>query len=295
MQTFFSQSAPDTLSFIHQYKAGVKYIIKTSVGSSYAGFVRDETKYEITVENKENHTSSTLKKNQIMSARALNGRQNYEEVMLDENYHANNYLFATSAFLFKEGEGNYNSHWFLLETIDYALSENWGVTANTLAFLPFTFGVKCAYQVGDLNYVGGNVFLAFNMSSGNSGSGFFGYGAFGKITHGTSNNNFTIAGGLLGLNSDLLNTVQRTPFVNMPFVNAAYCNRFSRQLAFTMEGWYLPQVDVGLGGVGLKLVANEFVCWSFGCYTFLNASNGSLQVNVKAVPIPYFGLSRRFY
>ena len=183
---------------------------------------------------------------------------------------------------------------FFLENIDYAFTENWAININTLAFYPYTIGIKCAYQVSDQNYIGANIFAVGNFSSGNNGSFLWGYGAYGKFTRGTSNNNFTVSGGVLGVNSEFFYTGTTAPFVNIGFVSAAYCNRFSKRVALNLEGWFLPEISAGLGGIGIKLIADESTCWTFGCFSVLNTYDNSLKLNVKTIPLPYVGVSRRF-
>ena len=213
---------------------------------------------------------------------------------MDANVHAKNYMFLSSAFLFEEGKAIANSHWLLLENINYAFTENWAITLNTLAFYPITLGVNCAFQLSDDNYVGGSVFAIGDITSGGNSTPLFGYGLHGKFTHGGSNKNITLSGGIIGLNADLFYSSRNNVFVNTAFVSAAYCTRFKKNVVLNIEGWYLPELQSGLGGFGFKFIGNEYTCWTVGCYALLNNSDNTLRVNLKAVPVPYFGVSRVF-
>lgn len=291
-QKTFCQQDSDTAQFEPRYRHGVKYIFKTSAGTVFKGFVTGETKDFITVTNRDVHESYDLRKSEISSTKLYSDRESYDDTF-GENYHARSYMFASSAFLFREGKLTTNSHWLLIENFDYALSENWGITATTLAFYPVSLGVKCAYEIGDKIYLGANVFGIGNLGS-SGGSPMLGYGAMAKFTKGTSNNNFTVFGGLLGISSEAFLGTRAHPYVNNGFMGIGYCNRISKRIALNAEGWYMPEALTGLGGIGIKLVGNETVSWSFGCYALISQANNTIRINYRNLPIPYIGVSRNF-
>ncbi len=292
--TGISQVSEDSLFFQKRYKPDLKYSIKTVEGRSYTGYIVKETRDSITVETDTKKEQVVLAKNLIARVSLQKTNRVPAKEPMGENPHALNYLLLNSAMLFEEGKARTNSHWLLLESIDYAFTENWGLCLNTIAFYPTTLGVKCAYQMGDAGYVGGHVFGIANITSNNSSSAFWGYGALAKYTRGNSNKNFTIAGGLLGINSDFFYTSTSAPFINTAFVSAAYCNRFRERVAFNLEGWFLPSINAGIAGFGFKFVGNEYICWTLGCYGLMNTYDSSLKLNLKTLPIPYFGVARRF-
>jgi hypothetical protein len=284
----------DTTTFKFNYKHGIKYVIKTKSGQAFIGFIVGETIDFLNVENRTLHESYELRKSEIVSIKLFSDRKSYEADVLGENYHAQNYLLASSAFLFDEGKVNSHNHWFLLENLDYAFTKNWAITVNSLAFYPISLGVKFAYQIGDINYLGGGVFGFGNIWPSNAGLALWGYGAFGKFTRGTSNRNFTIASGLLGLNSDFFYTQSRMPYTNVLFTNAAYCSRISSRVALNLEAWWFPKTQTGFCGFGFKFVKYNSSCWSFGCYGILNNFNNKVTLNLKTIPVPYFGLTQKF-
>lgn len=288
----YGQVPADSSAFVPQYKHGIHYTIKMRQGDVYSGFVKEETKDFVVLENRMTRETVELRKSEIIRINKPGGRGEASDI-LGENYHAKNYLFLGSALLFEEGKATTNSHWLLLENIDYAFTDNWAITLNTLAFYPVTLGAKCVYEVSNGNYLGANIFGIGDITSG-SGSLLFGYGAQGKFTRGTSNKNLTVSAGVIGLNSDLFYTSTTNPFVNLAFVSGAYCSRFSKKVALNLEGWYIPEANIGLGGIGFKFVDDEITCWTVGCYALLNSYDNSLRLNLKTLPIPYFGVSKKF-
>ena len=281
-----------TESFQPQYRYGINYRLKMRSGAVYTGFLKEETKEFVTLENRATRQTVELRKSEIVNVANRGG--DLADDLMGENPHSKNYLFSSSAFLFNEGKASTNSHWLLLENIDYAFTDNFAISLNTLAFYPFTLGAKCAFQLSDNNYIGANVFVVGDITSGNDGNFLFGYGAMGKFTKGSSNKNITLSGGVLGLNSDLFYLSPRGPFVNLGFVSAAYCNRFCNKVALNLEGWYMPEINIGLGGIGFKFVGDDVTCWTLGCYTLMNSYDNSLKLNLKTIPIPYFGVSKNF-
>ncbi|MES2680371.1 MAG: hypothetical protein V4635_10820 [Bacteroidota bacterium] len=282
----------DPSDFIPQYRRAVMYNITTGFDISYTGFIVKETETYIVIEDRRTHEIWEIKKAEIREARVFSSRQSYS-TLLGENYHAGNYLFATSAFLFQGESIRSNYHWFLLENLEYGITENWAICASSLAFYPMSVGVKCAFEIDETNYIGGHLFGMGNVLG--TDNLFLGYGGLVKFTRGSSNHNFTLSAGTLGINSDILfTTPQRLPFYNLYFSNVGYCSRLNEHVALNLEGWYFPQAQLGLAGAGIKLVKNEESCWTFGCYSVLNLLNNNVSLNFKALPIPYLGMSQKF-
>lgn len=293
---FISGKAQTNTAFAPTYDKNINYIVITNMDTKHFGYVIEETKNSITLLNKKTNYKLFLYKSEIKSiepATSTTKKNNIIELE-DENENADYYMFASSTLLFESGKIKANYHWGLIENITFSISENWAITANTIFFLPFSVGVKCAYKVGKNNYIGGNFFGMGNLNSRNPDQSFVGYGAKASITKGSSNNNFTVAGGILGLNSSLfkLNTTQ--PFLNLYYGNFAYCNRFSNKFSLNTEVWYFPESQSGFAGLGFKRVSNKFSSWTLGCYTVLNNFNNSFSINIKTIPIPYIGYSQSF-
>lgn len=267
--------------------------METTSGSIYKGFVTKETKDFVTLENRITNETVELRKNSILRVSSSKSRDLSNDLM-GENYHARNYMLSRTAFPFEANKTSSTSHWLLLENINYAFNENMAISVTTLIFYPVSVGFKCSFPMNDNNYIGGSLFGVGDILSGAGGSLLFGYGAQGHFTKGNSNKNITLSGGVLGLNNDFFYTSQGASFVNLSFFSAAYCNRFTKKVALNLEAWYLPEVRAGLGGFAFKFVGDEITCWTVGCYAFMNTYDNSLRLNLKALPLPYFGISKRF-
>ena len=286
----------DSAKYIPKYSKEINYVVVTKIDIKYIGYVDQEDELSITLINRNTNVKTLLYKSEIGTIRPLvNSKRNLKNIELfEENEHTDYYMLASSAFLFEKETITTTYHWGALENISFPISENWAVTASTLFFYPYSLGVKCAFKLSENSYVGGNVFGMGNVLSQKQDEYFWGYGAKVHYTQGTSNNNFTVSGGVLGLNSKLFTTTTSQALFNLYFLNFSYCNRFSRLFALNAEAWYFPEAQSGFGGLGLKLVNNKDYSWTFGCYTVLNNFNNNFKINVKTIPIPYIGYSQTF-
>lgn len=302
---FFSLSFPvlgqnsgdSAAVFTPEFKPGVKYLIKTNIGTVHSGFVVKETKDFITLEYRSTQDRMDIRKSEILSYKVLSQRENKVADVLGENEHADAYILASSAFLFDPESSRSNTHWLLIENMDYAFNENWAITVNSFAFYPVSLGVKGHFKIDDLNYIGGNVFVMGDIlakTSSRSAIGLWGFNGFAKYTHGTTNNHFTVTGGVLGINSELLPGLTTAPFVNLGFANVSYCNRFAKHASVNVEAWFFPQSESGLGGLSVKWLRDENLAWNFGCYMFIENYAISLAPSLSTMPIPYIGYYRKF-
>jgi hypothetical protein len=283
-------------AYIPKYSKDVMYEIITNTDLKYRGYIVEEKSYGISIKNPRTNVKTYLYNSEIHSIVAITNvnRSKKKLELFEENEHTDYYMLGSSAFLFEKETITTTYHWGALENISFPISENWAVTASTLFFYPYSLGVKCAFKLSENSYLGGNVFGMGNVLSQKQDEYFWGYGAKVHYTQGTSNNNFTVSGGVLGLNSKLFTNTTNQALFNLYFLNFSYCNRFSRLFALNAEAWYFPESQSGFGGLGLKLVNDKYYSWTFGCYTALNNFNNSFKINVKTIPIPYIGYSQKF-
>ncbi len=291
----FAQTENDSASFTPQYKKGIMYTINTSIGTKHSGFVVEETKDYIVLENRNTHEKIEINKSQIVLTASKNKNKNYAQDILGENEHASNYMLSNTAFLFEEGSSVSNNHWIFLQNIDYALSENWAVSVSSFIFYPLAFGLKYSYKINEYNHIGfstnamGNVIISTNLRSM-----FWGYTAAAKYTYGSDNKNLTISAGLLALNSDLIDPGTTTRFINIPFLSGAYCKRVNEKFVLLGETWLFPQTLAALAGAGFKYLHSNRIAWTFGCYTNIVSEKNALKIDTKSIPIPYISFSRKF-
>ena len=284
---FSAQKSTDSLLFATEYKQNKKYIFKTNYGSVFVGYVVKETKNNITIEKNNPHEFINLKKSEIDNVKKYSNSKKIKSEDSDGvevEQPTNNYLFASSAFLFQKQKITTSSHYFLIEKIDYAFSKNWAVTSTCFGILPISLGFKCVYQLNKKNYLGFNAEYSFgSLFSNTPGNSVMGYVSAFKYSGGNIDNNFTLSAGLAGLRSDGFIKNTNSSFSNLAFVNAAYFTKFITRFAFTAETWYFPEVNTGLIGLGIKSINNQGITWTYGCFVFTNSISNVLETTT---PLP---------
>lgn len=292
----FGQASADTVIFRPQYKIGHNYSLFTSQGILYTGYVVEETLEFVTLQNRATREKHEVRKSTVVEARILREAPPLAEVL---NYarhpQPRYYLLSENALLFDERTLYLNSHWLLMEKFDYAFTKNIDVCMSTLAFYPYSLGLKTSFQLQKNDYVGAAVFgVGDVVSSSKNESWFMGYGALARYTKGNENRNINLSAGWVGINSNFFNFYRSQAYTHFMLLNAGLSTRFRENLAFTSEAWYIPALDVGLGGIALKLMSDEYNCWTLGCFAFINGNVDGIKLNVKSLPLPYFGVSRKF-
>lgn len=292
---FSAQKSTDSLSFAPEYKQNKKYIFKTNYGSVFVGYVVKETKNNITIEKNNPHEFINLKKSEIDNVKKYSNSKRIKSEDADDfeiEQATNNYLFASSAFLFQKEKITTSSHYFLIEKIDYAFNKNWAVTSTCFGILPISLGFKCVYQLNKKNYLGFNAEYSFgSLFSNTPGNSVMGYVSAFKYSSGNTDNNFTLSVGLAGLRSDGFIKNTNSSFSNLAYVNAAYFTKFITRFAFTAETWYFPEVNTGLIGLGIKSINNQGLSWTYGCFVLTNSISNILEATT---PLPYIGVLRIF-
>lgn len=292
---FTIYKAQSDSTFRPLYLKDVNYIVTTKIDTKHIGFIDEETEYSITLINRNTNVKTQIFKSEIKTIKPLStikrGTKGVE--FYEENDHCDYYMLSTSSFLYEPETITTTYHWGVIENISYSVSENVAITANTLFIYPYSLGVKCAFQIAENGYLGGNIFAMGNIVGQNQSDYFLGYGAKINYTQGTTNKNFTIAGGILGLNGSLFTNTSQD-FYNLYYGNFGYCSRISKLLTINGEIWYFPESQTAFAGLGLKLVNDKESSWTFGCYTILNNFNNSFKINLKTILIPYIGYSQSF-
>lgn len=290
-----SQVAQDSVFFKRQFRTGQNYSVLTSQGMMYTGYVFDESLEFVTLKDRATLEKHEIRKTAIVKTTILKEAQAFSELLsFEKNPQPRYYMLSENALLFDENSLYMNSHWLLMEKFDYAFTKNIDICMSTLAFYPYSLGLKGAFQLQKNDYIGGSIFGVGDVTSKEQSTRFLGYGALARYTKGNENRNVNLSAGLVGINNNFFAMYRARPYVNMMVLNAGLCNRFRETLAFNAEAWYLPALNIGLGGIALKFMSDEYNCWTLGCFALLNGNNDGIKLNVKSLPLPYFGVSRRF-
>jgi len=292
--SFAASAQQDSSSFVPKYRRGLMYTVVTSVGTKYTGFLTDETKEFIVLEEKKTGLTHELRKSQIVSARAESDKSAYQS-LISENYFADTYMLSGSALLYDKPDISIRYHWFFLDNVNFKISRHWDINVNSIAIYPTSLGFRYAAKMATDTYIGFNGAFVGNVSHYYVSNYILGYYGAARISRGNPNHHFTISAGLLGINNELIGVKTKDPFVNIPFGSIAVSERLREKWTLCGEGFYFPQVQAGFAGVGARFAPHEYTGWTFGCYTYVSLLNNQFRPGQKIVPIPYIGYASNIF
>jgi hypothetical protein len=284
----------DSSYFIPKYRKGLMYTVVTRVGTKYTGFLRDETKDYVVIEDKKDGQTHELRKDQIVSMRAESDSHVYKS-LLSEYYFADNYMFSGSSIMYDKPDISLRYHWFFLDNINVKINRHWDISVNSIAIYPTSLGFKYACEIAPDTYFGFTGSLVGNVSHYYVSNYILGYYGAARISSGNPNRHFSISAGLLGVNNELLGMQTKDQFVNIPFGSIAVSERMGEKWTLCGEGFYFPQVQAGFAGAGVKFTHDRHTAWTFGCYTYVSLLNNQFSPGQKVVPIPYIGYASNIY
>jgi len=276
------------------FRLGVLYKITTQDEMIYTGFVRQETKSTVTVEDFKSKQYDVIRKAEIHTYKKVSDSQAYDDIMLGEFDFKRTYLFASSCFLFNESQIYGSNQYLLFDNLDYAFSENVAVSSSAFLFFPLSFGIKTAFAVKDNFYLGSHAFLVGDLYGlTDNYQPIWGWGAFFKATMGSSNRHISLNAGWLGVNTLLFNPLPGRTFDKIPFVSFGAAKRFSTRIAVSGETYFMPLHNMATAGAALKFVALENLCIGLGGIYLFNPELFRTSSSSNFL-IPFIGIERTF-
>jgi hypothetical protein len=284
----------DSSYFVPKYRKGLMYTVVTTVGTKYTGFLIDETKDYVVIENKKDGQTHELRKDQIVSIRSESDSRVYKS-LLSEYYFADNYMLSGSSVMYDKPDISIRYHWFFLDNVNFKVNRHWDISVNSIAIYPTSLGFRYACQIAPDTYFGFGGSFVGNISHKYVSNYFMGYGGLARISRGNANHHVSLSAGFLGINNEILNMKTKDPFVNIPFGSFAVSERMGENWTLCGEGFYFPQVQAGFAGAGVKFAHDQYTAWTFGCYTYVSLWNNQFRAGQKIVPIPYIGYASNIF
>jgi hypothetical protein len=175
------------------------YRIVTTDGNVYIGTLVSEDGAKI-VFNDNKLGQITIPRESIKSIREVEPDQIKDGEYWFDNPHGTRYLFSTNAIGLRKGEGYYQNTWILFNNVNYGLTNNFSMGAGLVPVFLFGSNATPIWLIPKVSIplAKDNLHLAAGgMFGGVVGGGeSFGLGlAFGAITIGDLNNNFTLGMG----------------------------------------------------------------------------------------------------
>ncbi len=218
------------------------YRVTLNDKSSYIGEITEETTSTLVLINQTTGVKTELPTTQIQKKELLSESSIKNNEYWFENPNATRYLFGTSAFNLKQGEGYYQNTMLLLNSFNVGITDYFSIgggieflstfiTLSQGSFNPIIyFTPKVGFSVADNIHVGGGVLLAsipqFGETS-NTGLGMlYGLGTYGNLDH---NVTATIGWGSVDGNS-----------FNKPLITVSGMTRVAKKTALVTENWLIP-------------------------------------------------------
>mgnify|MGYP001297509196 CR=1 FL=1 len=218
------------------------YRVTLNDKSSYIGEITEETTSTLVLINQTTGVKTELPTTQIQKKELLSESSIKNNEYWFENPNATRYLFGTSAFNLKKGEGYYQNTMLLLNSFNVGITDYFSIGGGIEFLSTFIslsegnfnpiiyFTPKVGFSVADNIHVGGGVLLAsipqFGETS-NTGLGMlYGLGTYGNLDH---NVTATIGWGSVDGNS-----------FNKPLITVSGMTRVAKKTALVTENWLIP-------------------------------------------------------
>lgn len=216
--------------------------IQLKQGNSVQGILKDQNDKSITINIAETGVMTipweliqTVDRMSVSEALNANGQFT--------NPQPTRYFFGPSAIPLKKGDKYYQNAYFLVNSFQLGLTDQFSIGAGVV--IPFAFFVtpKIGYQVSKNIHVGGGVIFATSLIRDfNLGVG----AGYGSLTVGSKEHNVTLNVGLGAVkeNSGLGSNDYTWKFANKPMVTLSGMTRISKRMMLMTENWFFSTKTV---------------------------------------------------
>lgn len=220
----------------------VIYRVETWDGSTFIGHVEKQDSAFIEMVTLSG-MRLTMQRKQVVSLQAVDPDDIHNGKYWFPNPNATRYLFGTSAFTLKPGEGYYQNTYLLLNSFNVGITNNISIGGGFEFISTFASGFhnpiffltpKVGFKVTDKFRAGGGVYYLSAprlFNSGRSGSGIL----YGITTYGTPNSNVSLGAGW--------GFITKGEFSERPALTLSGMHRLSRKVALVSENWFIPDSD----------------------------------------------------
>lgn len=216
--------------------------IQLKQGNSVQGILKDQNDKSITINIAETGIMTIPWEliqtvDRMSVSEALNAKGQFN------NPQPTRYFFGPSAIPLKKGDKYYQNAYFLVNSFQLGLSDQFSIGAGVV--IPFAFFVtpKIGYQVAKNIHVGGGVIFATSLIRDfNLGVG----AGYGSLTVGSKEHNVTLNVGLGAVkeNSGLGTNDYTWKFANKPMVTLSGMTRISKRMMLMTENWFFSTKTV---------------------------------------------------
>ena len=295
------------ISSITRHTGDMYCILTTNDDKTFTGLIISQNEKEVTLKT-ESLGDLVISDTKIKDIRIVEKDEIVNGKYFFPNPHPTRYFFGPSAIPLKKGEGYFQNAWILANSVQLGVTDHFSVGGGMVIPILFFITPKFGYKVADYVHVGGGLIIASTISKD---AGFGVGAAYGSLTLGSNENNFTVNvgwGAVKESNSDY-NTQTQTyssssawTLSNRPMFTFSGMARIARKLAILTENWVFSTKDfLGYNSINNSTdYSHKYHTVLSGGFRFLGEKNSfdfGLAVPVikeSTVGIPYLDYVVKF-
>jgi hypothetical protein len=236
------------IASITRHSGDLYCILTTNDDKTFTGLIVSQNEKEVILKT-ESLGDLTISNTKIKDIKIVEKDQIVNGKYFFSNPHPTRYFFGPSAIPLNKGEGYFQNAWILANSVQYGVTDHFSVGGGMV--IPFLFFVtpKFGFKVSDYVHAGGGLIIASTISKEAN----FGVGAaYGSLTLGTYENNFTINAGWGAVKEAkyVYNPVTQTEtnssawtFSKRPMFTFSGMARLARKFAVISENWVFSTKD----------------------------------------------------
>ncbi len=225
--------------------SGYKFcILTTNDGKKFTGLIISHNDTEVTIKT-ESLGILTISNNKIRDIKIAEKEQIKNGKYFFPNPHPTRYFFGPSAIPLEKGEGYFQNAWILSNSVQIGVSDHFSMGGGVVIPVLFFITPKVGYKVAKNVHIGGGLLAASTISTEAS----FGLGvAYGSLTFGSKENNFTIDAGWGFIKQEHYNSQTSTStykwgFAEKPMFSFSGALRIAPMCSLISENWVFATKD----------------------------------------------------
>ncbi len=223
-------------------------ILTTNDDKTFTGLIVSQNEKEVTLKT-ESLGDLVISNTKIKDIKIVEKDEIVNGKYFFPNPHPTRYFFGPSAIPLKKGEGYFQNAWILANSVQLGVTDHFSIGGGMV--IPFLFFItpKFGYKVADYVHVGGGLIIASTISKDAN----FGVGAaYGSVTLGSLENNFTINAGWGAVKeaNSVYNTQTQSykessawTLSKRPMFTFSGMARIARKFAIVSENWVFSTKD----------------------------------------------------
>jgi len=219
-------------------------ILTTNDGKKFSGIIISQTENQISIKT-ESLGELTILNSKIREITLVEKEQFKNGKYFFQNPHPTRYFFGPSAIPLEKGEGYFQNAYILANSVQVGVTDHFSIGGGIVIPIFFFVTPKIGFKVGKNVYLGGGVLAATAFTSDIS----IGLGvAYGSLTLGNKENNFTINLGWGFMrnevyNSQTSNSDYKWEFSKKPMMTFSGALRVAPMCSLITENWVFATKD----------------------------------------------------